>query len=140
MLVVPFLPEMVPQGFSQSNNVPRKEKDQSVQTVRFLLALPAGFSLSFADKQSVRLGDRVSTALRKIFKKDELGAPENIRKFLPIIHSAFLYPAGVPAKYRKPKVTLPFLARLERKATDVDLKHEISEVAAFVTEQTRPRP
>jgi hypothetical protein len=68
----------------------------------------------------------------------ELEDPENIKRFLPIIRSAFLYPTLVPAQYRKPKVTLPLLKRLERKVTDVELKHEISEVAKFVAEQTRP--
>jgi L-2-hydroxyglutarate oxidase LhgO len=137
-LIFPSVAGMVPQGFSQTSNAPRKERDPSVQTVRFLLQMPPGFSLGGSEKQSARLGDRVSTALLKIFKKNELEDPENIRKFLPIIHAAFLYPTYVPTKYRKPKVTLSLLARLERKVTDVKLKHEISDVTTFVTEQARP--
>lgn len=137
-LILPSILGIVPQSFSQTTNVSRRQRDPSVQTVEFLLQNPSEFWFSFQEKRSVRLGDRVSTALLKILKKKELEDPENIRKFLPIIHSAFLYPTGVPAQYRKPKVTLPLLARLERKVTDVELKHEISKVAAFVTEQTRP--
>jgi hypothetical protein len=110
-----------------------------VRTVEALLQQPSGFSSGFSEKTSARLGDRVSVALLKIFKNNELEDPDNIRRFLPIIRSAFLYPTLVPAQYRKPKVTLPLLARLERKVTDVELKRQLSEVATFVTEQTRPK-
>src|SRR5882724_6472620 len=127
-LIFSFVLGIVPHVFSQTSNVPPKDRDPSVRAVEALLQQPSGFSSGFSEKQSDRLGDRVSIALLKIFKNNELEDPENIRRFLPIIRSAFLYPTLVPAQHRKPKVTLPLLARLERKVTDVELKHQISEV------------
>jgi hypothetical protein len=137
-LIFSFSLGTAPRAFSQGSTTPRKDRDPSVLTVESLLQQPSGFSTGFSEKSSARLGDRVSIAVLKIFKNNELEDAENIRKFLPIIRSAFLYPADVPAQYRKPKITLPLLTRLERKVTDVELKHQISEVARFVTEQTRP--
>jgi len=125
-------------GLAQTNPVTPKGKDPSVRTVEDLLQQPSGFSSGFTEKQSDRLGDRVSIALLKIFNGNELEDPQNIRRFLPIIRSSFLYPNLIPTQYRKPNVTLPLLARLERRVADVKLKSEISAVAGFVKEQTRP--
>jgi len=125
-------------GLPQTNSARPKVKDPSVRTVEDLLQQPSGFSSGFSEKQSDRLGDRVSIALLKIFNGNELEDPQNIRRFLPIIRSSFLYPNLIPTQYRKPKVTLPLLARLERRVADVKLKSEISAVAGFVKEQTRP--
>jgi hypothetical protein len=130
---------IVPYVFSQTSSIAQKDRDPSVHTVEALLQQPSGFSSGFSEKQSDKLGDRVSIALLKIFKNSELEDAENIRRFLPIIRSAFLYPALVPSQFRKPKVTITLLARLEGKVTDVELKHEISEVRSFVIEQTRPK-
>jgi hypothetical protein len=74
---------MVPEGLSQTTKVSRRQRDPSVQTVEFLLQNPSDFWFSFQEKRSVRLGDRVSTALLKILKKSDLENPANIRKFLP---------------------------------------------------------
>lgn len=124
----------------QAKPVKQKAEDPAVYTVRVLLDQQSiGFSDGRLEGDSERLGDKVSTALLKIFNAKELEDPENIKRFLPIIRSAFLYPTVVPAQYRKPKVTLPFLERLERKVADGELKHQISELATFVTEQTRPK-
>jgi len=125
-------------GLAQTNPVTPKGKDPSVRTVEELLQQPSGFSSGFSDKQSDRLGDRVSISLLKIFNANELEDPENIRKFLPIVRSSFLYPNLIPTQYRKPRVTLPLLARLTRRVADVKLKSEILAVAGFVKEQTRP--
>lgn len=140
VLIVSSLVAAVSNAMPQAKSVNQKREDPAVEMVKVLLHQPPGFTDGRLERQSDRLGDQVGTALLKIFNAQELENPENIRRFLPIIRSAFLDPTLVSAQYRKPKITLPLLARLERKATDVDLKHEISEVAAFVTEQTRPRP
>ena len=129
---------MLSAGLAQTNPVTPKGKDPSVRTVEDLLQQLSGFSSGFSEKQSDRLGDRVSISLLKIFNASELEDPENIRKFLPIVRSSFLYPNLIPTQYRKPRVTLPLLARLARRVADVKLKSEILAVAGFVKEQTRP--
>lgn len=139
VLIVSSILAAVSNAAPQAKPVKQKAEDPTVHTVEYLLLeQSAGFSDGRVEGASERLGDRVGTALLKIFKAKELEDPENIRKFLPIIRTAFLYPKLIRKQYRKPRVTLPLLARLERKVADVELKHEISEVMRFVTEQTRP--
>jgi len=76
---------------SQGRPVPQKTEDPMVQTVESLLQQPSGLSTSFSEKESARLGDQVSTALLKIFNAKEIEDPDNVRRFLKIIHSAFLF-------------------------------------------------
>ena len=123
-------------GFAQSKIVIRNDDDPSVRAVKTLLQQPSGFSSGFSEKQENRLGDRVSVALLKIFSQEELRDPQNIRKFLPVIRSSFLNPKLIPAAYRKPKVTLPLLARLEGQVDDAKLKSDITELMQFIREQT----
>jgi hypothetical protein len=140
VLIVSSLLAAVSNAVPQGKPVKQKVEDPTVHLVKVLLHQQStGFSDGRLEKYSERLGDRVSTALLKIFKAKELEDPENIKTFLPIIRSAFLYPTLVPAQYRKPKVTLRLLDRLQRKVADGELKHQLSEVATFVTEQTRPK-
>jgi hypothetical protein len=140
VLIISSLLAAVSNAVPQAKPVKQKAEDPAVYTVKVLLHQQSiGFSDAVLEKESERLGDRVGTALLKIFNAKELKDPQNIRRFLPIIRSAFLYPTLVPAQYRKPKVTLRLLDRLERKVADDELKHQISEVTTFVTEQTRPK-
>jgi hypothetical protein len=123
-------------GTSLSPRQPRR-RDLLVCTQAQRLTLlqepSAGLSSGVLEKQSERLGDRVSMALIKIFKGKELEDPDNIKKFLPVIRLCFLYPKLIPNRYRKPKVTLTLLMRLERRrVADAELKSEISSVARFV--------
>src|SRR5205807_10665861 len=69
-------------GLPQTNTVRPKVKDPSVRTVEDLLQQPSGFSSGFSEKQSDRLGDRVSIALLKIFNGNELEDPQNIQSSL----------------------------------------------------------
>jgi hypothetical protein len=98
--------------------------------------LPTGFSSSFSEKQANRLGDKVSVALLKIYSKEEMENPENIKVFLPVIRSAFLYPNLLPAGDREPRVTLPLLARLEKNVGNPELKRDIGTVISSIKEQT----
>lgn len=139
VLIASSILAMVSNAVPQAKPVKQKAEDPTVHTVKALLQEPsAGLSSGVLEKQSERLGDRVSMALIKIFKGKELEDPDNIRKFLPVIRLCFLYPKLIPNKYRKPKVTLTLLMRLERRVADAELKSEISSVARFVKEQTRP--
>jgi hypothetical protein len=117
----------------------RNDDDPSVRAVKTLLQQPSSFSSGFSEKQDNRLGDRAAAALLKIFTQEELKDPQNIRKFLPIIRSSFLYPKLTPAAYRKPKVTLPLLAQLEEQVRDAKLKDDIAELMQFVREQTKTK-
>jgi hypothetical protein len=107
-----------------------------VREVKGLLALPPGFSSSFSEKQANRLGDKVSVALLKIYSKEEMENPENIKVFLPVIRSAFLYPNLIPAGDREPRVTLPLLARLEKNVGNPELKRDIGTLISSIKEQT----
>jgi hypothetical protein len=126
-------------GLAQTKIVIRNNDDPSVRAVKTLLLQPSGFSSGFSEKQADRLGDRVSVALLKIFTKEELRDPQNVMRFLPIIRSSFLYPKLIPAAYRKPKVTLPFLTRLEEQVSDAKLKGDIAELMQFIREQTKKK-
>ena len=137
LLTVFCLLAAVSDGVTQIKPIKRKSEDPTVRTVEGLLQLPSGFSSGFSEKQSNRLGDQVSIALLKIFNEKELEDAQNIRRFLPIIRSAFLYPKLIPTQYRKPRVTLPLLARLERRVADAELKSEISTVAEFLKKQAK---
>jgi hypothetical protein len=137
LLIVSCVLTAVSDGMPQTKPIKQKAEDPTVHTVEVLLQQPSGFSSSFSEKQSDRLGDRVSIALFKIFNAKELDDPQNIRKFLPIIRSSFLYPKLIPTQYRKPRVTLPLLKRLESRVDEAQLKSEISAVAEFVKKQTR---
>jgi hypothetical protein len=141
VLIVSFLLATVSNAMPQAKPVQQRAGDPTVNMVEYLLLEQStGFSDGRVERHSDRLGDRVSTALEKIFNARELEDPENIRRFLPIIRNAFQYPKLIPAAYRKPRVTLPFLARLERQTADAPLREEISAVAECVKQQTRPRP
>ena len=141
VLIVSSLLAAVSNVVPQAKPVKQKAEDPTVHTVKFLLDQQStGFSDARLEGDAERLGDQVGTALLKIFSATELEDPENIRRFLPIIRNAFQYPKLIPAAYRKPRVTLPFLARLERQTADAPLREEISAVAEFVKQQTRPRP
>lgn len=120
---------------SQGRPVPQKTEDPVVLTVESLLQQPSAFSTGFSEKQSGRLGDQVSTALLKIFNAKEIEDPDNVRRFLPIIHSAFLFPNLIPRQYRRPSQTSRLLFRLERQVTDAQLRQEITEMRKFVWDQ-----
>jgi hypothetical protein len=136
VLIVSLILAAVSSAVSQAKPVQQKSEDPTVHLVKFLMQVPAGYSDGRIEGSSERLGDQVGTALLKIFKPQELEDPENIRKFLPVIHTAFEYPKLIPTRYRNPRVTLPLLERLERRVADAELKGEISSVAEFVKKQT----
>jgi len=141
LLIASFILGVPLGAATQAKPFPQKTEDPTVHLVKFLLQQPsAGVADGRLEGAVERLGDRVGTALLQIFTAKELRDAENIRRFLPIIRNAFQYPKLIPAAYRKPRVTLPFLARLERQAADATLREEISAVAEFVKQQTRPKP
>ena len=140
VLIVSSLLAAVSNVVPQAKPVKQKAEDPTVHTVKFLLDQQStGFSDARLEGDAERLGDQVGTALLKIFSATELEDPENIRRFLPIIRPAFQFPNVIATSHRKPNVTLPLLARLERRVSDADLKREISAVAEFLKRQTLPK-
>lgn len=123
-------------GIAQSKLDDRKGDTPLVRTVRSLLRQPAGFSSSFSEKQAHRLGDKVSLGLLKIYNEEELSNPQNISIFLPAIRASFLYPDLIAAGDRRPRVTLPLLARIGKKVGDPALKREIDTLINFIKEQS----
>jgi|SRR5262245_57794943 len=113
------------------------QDDYSIHSVKKVLEQPVGFSPSFLEKQTNRLGDRVAIALLKIFDAEELSKPETIRRILPLIHDAFVAPKIISiAEDRKPKVTLFVLTYFEHQVSTPDLREEISQTMNFVKEKT----
>src|SRR6266568_5045024 len=85
-----------------------------------------GIRIGYQDRQMWRLGDRVSIALLKLHKADELSDPKVIRGFLPAIHVAFENPKWIEIKEdRSPLVTLFFLTSLVKDAQNTSLKKDI---------------
>jgi len=113
------------------------EDDYSIHTVKGVLEYPAGFSPSFLEKQTNRLGDRASIAVLKIFDAEELTKPENVRKILPLIHDAFVAPEIISRREdRNPRITLFLLAYLGREVNAPDIRREVSETEQFVRDKT----
>jgi len=116
------------------------QDDYSIHSVKKVLEQPVGFSPSFLEKQTNRLGDRVAIALLKIFDAEDLSKPDTIRRILPVIRDAFVAPEIISiAEDRKPKVTLFVLTYLEHQVSTPDLREEISKTMDFVKEKTVER-
>jgi hypothetical protein len=110
----------------------------SIHLVENLLKYPTQLGTGFGEKQVNRLGDRVSIALLKILREDELSNPEKVRKLLPLVRTAFLNPKLISiTEDRKPKVTVFLLGYLRNKFKDPKLRQEISELMDFVNRKTR---
>ena len=102
-----------------------------------LLEQSEGITDSSTEKYIYRLGDKVSVALLKILKEEELSDPKKIRQILPIIQKAF---AGLQfvsvTEDRKPKVTLFLLTYLQTNLKDPALKKEIAQLIDFIKQKT----
>ena len=125
---------------TNQNLTESRDDAYSMRQVENLLQHPAQLGAGFTEKQVNRLGDRVSIALVKILREDELSDPRKVRTFLPLIRLAFLNPDLISiADDRKPKVTLFLLRHLENEVKDRGLKAEISQLMNFVKEKTKYR-
>lgn len=117
-----------------------KEDDPySITIVKALLKQPPGFSSGISEKQTSRLGDRISIALLKIHSEKELKDPDRIRKFLPLIEECFQYPnlISIPED-QKPRVTLVLLRVLRMDARDENLKKEILRTEKSIRSRVAP--
>jgi hypothetical protein len=134
-----FLISVVSLSSRTSQNFAENSDDAySIPLVENLLKYPSQLGAGFSERQVNRLGDRVSIALLKILREDELSNPQKVKSLLPLIRAAFLYPNLISiADDRKPKVTMFLLRNLERDARDARLKAEISQLMNFVTEKTK---
>ncbi len=113
------------------------EDPYSAQAVAEVLKLPAGFSTGTSEKAVARLGDRVSIALMKIYREDELKDPTVVRGFLPVIENAFRFrDLIVIPEDRQPQVTLIFLAFLQTQTGDASLKIDIMKTEGVVRNET----
>jgi hypothetical protein len=135
IVLVCFVLAAVSGAATQNKRSKQKAEDPVVQTVESLLQQSSAFSTGFSEKQSARLGDQVTTALLKIFNAKEIEDSDNVRRFLPIIHSAFLFPNLIPQQYRRPSQTSRLLFRLERQVTDPQLRQQTAEMRRFVWDQ-----
>lgn len=124
--------------FIFSNGVAQVRDDTySIHLVKNLLQYPAQLGAGFSEKQVNRLGDRVSIALLKILDEKSLSNPQQIRKFLPLIRTAFLAPEIIAiAEDKKPAVTLFLLRYLEVNVQDGNLKNEIIQLMGSIKEKT----
>jgi hypothetical protein len=114
-----------------------RDDSYSIQLVKNLLQHPVQLGAGFSEKQVNRLGDRVSIALLKILDEQALNNPQQIRKFLPLIRTAFLAPQIIAiAEDKKPAVTLFLLRYLEANVQDGNLKNEIAQLMGFIKEKT----
>ena len=95
-----------------------------------------GISLSIEEKNVVRLGDRVSIAVLKLYDERQLSDPNVVRTFLPVIHKAFQDPGLIQIEEdRKPQVTLFLLTALEKNTQDQAVKTDISALIDYVKKQ-----
>jgi hypothetical protein len=102
-----------------------------------LLEQSEGITDSSTEKYIYRLGDKVSVALLKILKEEELSDPKKIRQILPIIEKAFSGLQFVSvADDRKPKVTVFFLTHLQANIKDPVLKKDIFQLLEFIKQKT----
>lgn len=113
-----------------------QQDDYSVQQVRELLKLPVGNSSSVSEKILNRQGDRVSIALMKIYPGDELTNPENVRRYLPMITTAFQALSVVPPDDREPRVTLLLLNSIKGRIQDPQLQASILQTIHAVQKAT----
>ena len=124
-----------------SNCAAQEEDPYSTHLVRALLQSPVLQATGFGEKQLNRLGDRVSIALVKILKEEELKNPQEIRKILPLIRGAFVAPQIITVpEDKKPAVTLLLLNYLEAAVQDGALRKEIVDLIEFVKERTAAAP
>ena len=123
---------------AQGKADPQSQDSYSIQDVKAALKeAEMGVSLSFTEKHISWLGDRVSIALLKIYDADGLKDPQNIRKYLPVVRTAFIAPRIIQiAEDQKPKVTMFFLTSLEMEVTDMEVKDQISSAIRYIKEQT----
>src|SRR5215210_2564053 len=71
----------------------QNEDPYGIHTVKeVLLEKSQGILDGSTEKYTNRLGDKVSIALLKIFKEEELRDPRKIKQILPIIRMAFAGP------------------------------------------------
>ncbi len=83
------------------------------------------------EKQNARLGDNVAVALLKLYSREELVNPDNVRLYLPVIRNSFPhFRTGEKSCHRNPKVTLFLLHWLKGELEDRQLKEEVSQLIA----------
>lgn len=63
--------------------------------VKTYLQLPARSTIGYLDRALYRTGDRTAVALLKILPKEKLLDSENIKRYLPILETAFSVPDEV---------------------------------------------
>jgi hypothetical protein len=98
---------MLTVGLVLGNEIAPCDDPYSLGVVQRSLSDPTSMASSFGEKQTNRLGDRVSVAIVKIFSQDDLIKSTTIKKILPIIRAAFDQPKIVAyEKDRRPDVTL----------------------------------
>lgn len=106
------------------------DEDYSTKVVQSLLAMPAGISAGFSEKQLHRLGDRLAIAIIKLHDPEELKDPEKVRRFLPLLKGAFAHPDLIQrALDKEPQVTLILLVYLSRETPDPELQLEAAQLA-----------
>lgn len=116
---------------------PAEDDPYSMKVVRELLKQPSGFSSGFSEKQVARMGDRMSIALLKIYRENEVTRPENVRLYLPLIVESFRSRNLISSpEDRKPQVTLVLLGYLEATVTDPTLKKSIRSARAEIENET----
>jgi L-2-hydroxyglutarate oxidase LhgO len=119
------------------SNAQNGNDDYSISVVKNLMQQSPHLATGFSEKQSDRLGDRVSIALLKILDDKDLRDPQTIKKILPLIRGAFIAPRAISIpEGRKPKVTFFLLRYLKENAQNQNLKNEIAEVMDFIKEKT----
>jgi hypothetical protein len=109
-------------------------EDYSLEQVKGILGLPV--SSSAVEKVLNRLGDRVSIALMKIYSQQELENPEKVRRYLPMIVTAFQALSIVPVDDREPRITLPLLKSVEPQLQDPQLRADVLKAEEAVQRPT----
>jgi hypothetical protein len=122
---------------SETRGQQRADEDYSVPLIKAKLKLP-GISDSQIDKHVEGLGDRVSIAIIKSVDLGDIGKPQTVRRYLPIIHQAFSYPhlIRIPED-QNPKTTLFLLRSIQTNIRDRELRRQIAREVTFVEQQTK---
>src|SRR6266704_3433721 len=124
-------------GSIVGGRVAAQGENYDIPLVKGLLEHPEGLAWSGFEKQTNRLGDRVSIALLKILDERDFQSPQTVRKALELIRHSFLLPQliSIPSD-RQPRVTLFLLAHFAKELTDPVLREEVTNVIKFVKAKT----
>ncbi len=108
-----------------------KECDYIRIVTRALEERKINLAAGITEKQNARLGDNVAVALLKLYSREELINPDNVRLYLPVIRNSFPhFRSGEKPCHRNPKVTLFLLQWLKGELEDRQLKEEVSQLIA----------